>query len=84
MNELMIFARYIQKLCVQVNRQYKGGVEDKLFQSPKRQGKDYSKALVELKSYIMFFISDQNINTGREMIDIKNALDHYINYKGPK
>lgn len=39
---------------------------------------------MELKSYITFFISDQNINTGREMHDIKRALDNYMNYKAPK
>lgn len=39
---------------------------------------------MELKSYITFFISDQNINTGREMHDIKRALDNYMNKKAPK
>ena len=39
---------------------------------------------MELKSYITFFISDQNINTGREMHDIKRALNNYMNYKAPK
>jgi len=29
-----------------------------MFQSPKKQGKDYSKALTELKSYISFFLND--------------------------
>jgi hypothetical protein len=31
MMELMLLIKYIQKLCGQVSRQYKGGNEDKLF-----------------------------------------------------
>ena len=32
----------------------------------------------------MFFTTNQNINTGREMIDIKRALEKYMNYKAPR
>ena len=34
---------------------------------------------MELKGYVRFFTSDLNINTGREIHDIKKAVDAYIN-----
>jgi hypothetical protein len=35
--------------------------------------------LLELKSYLRFLILDKDINTGREIIDIKRAIDGYLN-----
>ena len=34
---------------------------------------------MELKGYVRFFTSDLNINTGREIVDIKKAVDSYMN-----
>ncbi len=34
---------------------------------------------MELKGYVKFFMSDLNINTGKEIHDIKKAVDSYIN-----
>jgi len=34
---------------------------------------------MELKGYVKYFTSDLNINTGREIHDIKRAVDSYIN-----
>jgi hypothetical protein len=34
---------------------------------------------MELRGYVKFFTSDLNINTGREIHDIKRAVDTYIN-----
>ncbi len=83
--ELNIVVKYIGKLCIQVNRGYKGHSDEKLFVSPKKQSKDYfSKALVELKSYVHFLLSDQNINTGREILDIRRAVDNYMNPIQPR
>ena len=35
--------------------------------------------MLELKGYVRFFTSGQNINTGREIHDIKKAVDSYMN-----
>ncbi len=34
---------------------------------------------MELRGYVRFFTSDLNINTGREIVDIKKAVDSYMN-----
>lgn len=34
---------------------------------------------MDLKGYVKFFMSDLNINTGKEIHDIKKAVDSYMN-----
>jgi hypothetical protein len=53
--------------------------EDKLFQPPKKPSKDYTKAIMELKGLVLFILKDKDINTGRELLDIKQAVDGYLN-----
>ena len=58
---------------------FQRGDDEKLFNPPKKPSRDFNKTLLELKSYLLFLILDKDINTGREIIDIKRAIDGYLN-----
>jgi len=63
----------------QLTTKLQRGDDEKLFASPKKPSRDFNKTLLELKSYLRFLILDKDINTGREIIDIKRAIDGYLN-----
>ena len=52
--------------------------EEKLMQSPKKSSGEYKKALIELKSYCKLLIMDSRVNTGREINDIRRAVEEYL------
>lgn len=54
----------------------------KLFTSPKKPSRDYQKALTELKSYVWYLTNHFDINTGRELTDIKRAVEGYLSAAG--
>lgn len=62
----------------QLTAKLQRGDDEKLFASPKKPSRDFNKTLLELKSYLRFLILDKDINTGREIIDIKRAIDGYL------
>ena len=78
--EFSVLIRYVTKLTNSMLVIFKKNPtdEDKLFQSPRKPSKDYSKALLELKGYLRFLLLDKDINTGREMIEIKQAINGYL------
>ena len=79
--EVTSLIRYMHKLTHYAQRKQTNNsqIDEKLFSSPKKPGKEYARALMELKGYVKFFMSDLNINTGKEIHDIKKAVDSYIN-----
>ena len=76
-----MIVKYIFKLTklLKARMSKAGGEDEKLFASPKKTSHTYNRALVELKSYCRFLMSDSNINTGRELHDIRRAVDDYLN-----
>ena len=54
----------------------------KLFTSPKKPSRDYQRALTEVKSYCWYLMNHFDINTGRELTDIKRAVESYLSAAG--
>ena len=74
--EFVVLFKYVAKLVAYLSQKEK---KEDLFQSPRKPSKEYSKALVELKSYCRFITTDKNINTGLEINDIRKAVNGYLN-----
>ena len=86
-NDLLIEVRVVLKFVSKLNGNLRSKLQRlekhpdeilKLFSSPKKPSRDYQKALVELKSYCRYLTNDSNINTGRELNDIRRAVENYL------
>lgn len=80
-SELVVLIKYVVKLqhVLRGRLNKTGAEEEKLFSSPKKPSHTFTRALIELKSYCLFLMSGNNINTGRELNEIKRAVDEYLN-----